>query len=64
MFLFLCTRIGQKRDVNVYLPTLHHPSVRSFDVNLHQLLQQKTDLKDAIVTPQVVKDDDLMKALF
>ena len=39
-------RIGQIRDVNVYIPVLHHPDHESFDVNLHRLLTQKTLLKD------------------
>tara|TARA_Y100000589_G_scaffold328678_1_gene373338 strand:- start:61 stop:1497 length:1437 start_codon:yes stop_codon:yes gene_type:complete len=44
-------RIGQKKDVNIYVPILHHPSFESFDVNLHRLLSQKSMLKDAVVTP-------------
>lgn len=42
-------RIGQKRDVNVYVPILRHPQYESFDVNLHGLLSSKTLLRDAIV---------------
>lgn len=44
-------RIGQKKDVNIHVPILHHPSFESFDVNLHHLLSQKSMLKDAVVTP-------------
>ncbi|MEQ3657533.1 MAG: SNF2-related protein [Glaciecola sp.] len=44
-------RIGQKKDVNIYVPILHHPAFESFDVNLHRLLSQKSMLKDAVVTP-------------
>lgn len=44
-------RIGQKKDVNIYVPILHHPEFESFDVNLHRLLSQKSMLKDAVVTP-------------
>lgn len=47
-------RIGQKKDVNIYVPVLHHPRFESFDVNLHKLLSRKTLLKDAVVTPQEV----------
>ncbi len=47
-------RIGQKKNVNVYIPILHHPVQESFDVNLHQLLSKKTLLKDAVVTPEQV----------
>lgn len=52
-------RIGQTKDVNVYLPTLHHPQIKSFDVNLDMLLRNKTDLKDAVVTPQIATDEEL-----
>jgi SNF2 family DNA or RNA helicase len=44
-------RIGQTKDVNIYIPILHHPEFESFDVNLHKLLSQKSMLKDAVVTP-------------
>ncbi|MGA3316675.1 MAG: C-terminal helicase domain-containing protein [Candidatus Korobacteraceae bacterium] len=40
-------RIGQERDVRVYLPTLKDPSGRisnSFDERLHRLLEQKSTL--------------------
>ena len=47
-------RIGQKKDVNIYVPILHHPTFESFDVNLHRLLSQKSMLKDAVVTPAEV----------
>lgn len=47
-------RIGAKKDVNIYIPILHHPEVTSFDENLHKLLSKKTNLKDAVVTPEEV----------
>jgi len=47
-------RIGQKIDVNIYIPVLLHPEMESFDVNLHRLLSKKTLLKDAVVTPEDV----------
>ncbi|MCD4722467.1 MAG: restriction endonuclease [Desulfobacula sp.] len=47
-------RIGQEKDVSIYVPVLHHPKFESFDVNLHSLLSQKTSLKDAVVTPEQV----------
>ena len=47
-------RIGQQKDVNIYLPILLHPKMESFDVNLHHLLSKKTLLKDAVVTPEDV----------
>jgi hypothetical protein len=47
-------RIGQKKNVNIYIPVLLHPEMESFDVNLHRLLSKKTLLKDAVVTPEEV----------
>jgi len=52
-------RIGQKKDVSIYIPILLHPQHTSFDLNLNALLQNKIDLKDAVVTPQVVNVDDM-----
>lgn len=53
-------RIGQTKDVNIYLPALHHPNLTSFDVNLDALLRRKTNLKDAVVTPQAVTEDEMV----
>jgi len=47
-------RIGQEKNVNIYIPVLLHPAMESFDVNLHRLLSKKTLLKDAVVTPEEV----------
>jgi SNF2 family DNA or RNA helicase len=47
-------RIGQKIDVNIYIPVLLHPKMESFDVNLHRLLSKKTLLKDAVITPEEI----------
>ncbi len=47
-------RIGQKKDVNVYIPIIRHPELMSFDENLHQLLSKKSLLRDAVVTPEQV----------
>ena len=47
-------RIGQTKDVNIYVPILHHPTLESFDLNLHKLLSKKLSLKDAVVTPEDV----------
>jgi len=38
------------------------PEIPSFDVNLHQLLQQKSDLKDAVVVPEINRED-LMRSM-
>lgn len=57
-------RIGQDRDVNVYLPILQHPEFTSFDVNLNKLLNQKCALKDAVVTPEDVNPTELGGGVF
>jgi hypothetical protein len=57
-------RIGQKRDVNIYLPILKHPQIDSFDVNLHSLLSRKISLKDAVVTPEEVSVEEMSWSSF
>jgi hypothetical protein len=52
-------RIGQKRDVNVYLPMALHPTTKSFDLKLDGLLVRKIDLSDAVVAPSIVDSSDL-----
>lgn len=52
-------RIGQKKDVNVYVPMALHPEMRSFDVQLNSLLENKVDLSDAVVAAGVVEASDL-----
>jgi len=54
-------RIGQKNDVNVYIPVVHHPEARSFELNLHALLSNKIDLKEAIVTQEDVTAKDMAR---
>ncbi|SIQ46111.1 Superfamily II DNA or RNA helicase, SNF2 family [Cellulosimicrobium aquatile] len=56
-------RIGQTRPVSVYLPAALHPDMTSFDLNLDRLLQQKTILREAIVVPEKVTEDELADAL-
>lgn len=53
-------RIGQERDVNVYLPMALHPNLRSFDLQLNSLLSNKIDLSDAVVAVQSVEPGDLV----
>ena len=63
-------RIGQEKDVFVYLPVLRHPDSGSepekvtFDQNLNRLLNEKSALKDAVVTPEEVQPDDVMRNVF
>jgi len=51
-------RIGAKKDVHVYIPILRHPNLESFDCNLNELLSNKTELKDAIISPQEIAPND------
>lgn len=51
-------RIGATKAVNIYIPTLKHPTLKSFDCNLQELLSRKTDLKEAVVTPTETSPDD------
>jgi len=53
-------RIGQDKDVNIYIPILLHPEMESFDVNLNKLLMSKTGLKDAIISPEQVQFSDFV----
>lgn len=59
-------RIGQEKDVHVYLPVLHHHDgdVATFDQNLNRLLNQKSALKDAVVTPEDVQPEDIARGVF
>jgi SNF2 family DNA or RNA helicase len=54
-------RIGQKKDVFIYLPILIHDEFDTFDVKLSNLLKYKLSLKDAIVTPGQVADEELFE---
>lgn len=56
-------RIGQQREVHVHYPVALHPALDSFDLNLDRLLRSKTALKDAVVVPQEVPQDQLERAL-
>ncbi len=53
-------RIGQTKDVNVYLPMALHSEMRSFDLQLNGLLANKVDLSDAVVASSVVEGADLV----
>jgi SNF2 family DNA or RNA helicase len=56
-------RIGQTKPVFIHLPCLLHPDYDSFDVNLDRLLAKKTMLRDAVVTPEVVSEHELMSSM-
>ena len=55
-------RIGQTKDVYVYIPILTHPDFDSFDVNLNRLLMSKMSLKDAIITQEEVHTGELVQS--
>ena len=44
-------RIGQTRPVHVYLPMATHPDFQTFDVILHELLEQKRQLSQGALFP-------------
>ena len=54
-------RIGQSKNVSVFIPVLHHPEHDSFDVHLHRLLAKKVDLKDAVVAPEIVTHESFQR---
>ncbi|MGI6877836.1 DEAD/DEAH box helicase [Microbacterium sp. gxy059] len=56
-------RIGQTRDVSVYLPASIHPHFDSFDVLLGRLLESKNRVKDAVMTQGAVQESDMMNAV-
>lgn len=61
-------RIGQKREVRVYLPLLEHPSrpITTFDAGLHQLIDQKKRLAGSLglIPTQAVGQEELFEKIF
>jgi hypothetical protein len=59
-------RIGQSRPVYVYLPTLVHPEMDSFDQVLHRLLARKRALQGALglVPPEAVSGPEIIDEIF
>ncbi|MCY1351446.1 hypothetical protein D9M69_377110 [compost metagenome] len=56
-------RIGQKKDVYIHLPAVTHPQFDSFDVHLDRLLRGKLMLKDAVVTPEMVSENEMIQSM-
>ena len=56
-------RIGQTKDVHIHLPAVTHPQFDSFDVHLDRLLRGKLMLKDAVVTPEEVRESEIISAM-
>lgn len=51
-------RMGQTRELQVHYQVALHPDVDSFDVNLDRTLRTKAALKDAVVVPQEVRQEE------
>lgn len=52
-------RIGQKKDVKIYVPICTYSKGKSFDEILDVLLSRKIDLNKSIVTPNEFSDEDI-----
>ena len=52
-------RLGQTRRVEVLLPVAALPELRSYDDVLHELLEEKRSLSDAVLAPSSISDDEL-----
>lgn len=54
-------RIGQRKDVHVYLPLAVHPALKesSFDCTLHGLLERKRALSRTLLAPIVESESDI-----
>jgi SNF2 family DNA or RNA helicase len=57
-------RIGQTKDVHVWIPIVHHPQKPSFELNLHHLLARKSALSSAILVPGNVDKSELESTTF
>ena len=51
-------RIGQKRDVNIYIPIATHPRIKSHDEVLHELLSRKRKLSKEVIVPTAFNSRD------
>lgn len=56
-------RIGQTKPVSIHLPAVLHPEYDAFDVHLDRLLRGKLMLKDAVVTPEAVSENEVLKSM-
>lgn len=58
-------RMGQTKDVSVYLPSAKHPDFPSFDVVLDKLLAKKRSLQSALglIPPDSVTADELVASV-
>ena len=51
-------RIGQKKDVNIYIPIATHPHIKSHDEVLHELLSSKRKLSREVIIPTAFSNKD------
>ena len=51
-------RIGQKRDVNIYIPIATHSRIKSHDVVLDELLKRKRNLSQEVIIPTTFDSND------
>ena len=51
-------RIGQKKDVNIYIPIATHPRIKSHDEVLHELLSSKRKLSREVIIPTAFSNKD------
>jgi SNF2 family DNA or RNA helicase len=57
-------RIGQDKEVYVWIPILRHPLLTSFDENLNSLIEKKASLHHALSVPQAVTEADIFGGVF
>lgn len=51
-------RIGQKRNVYIYIPIATHPRIKSHDEVLHELLMAKRTLSRTVIIPTAFSSND------
>ena len=51
-------RIGQQKNVNIYLPIAVHPKFATFDQILHDLLSSKRELSHQVIVPTPFNAED------
>ena len=56
-------RIGQKKPVHIYFPLAIHPEIkeRSFDLNLHRLLEKKRALSRSVLAPPTASKNEIQE---
>lgn len=56
-------RIGQTRDVHIYYPAARHPRLDSFDVLIDRLLSSKVNVKDSVLVPTLVSEQEIAEIM-